>query len=238
MKAVIMAGGKGTRLGNLTRTVPKPMIQVCGKPVLEHQLEVMSRHGISEVFLLTEHLADVIEKGLGGRDHSAIQLRFMREERPLGTAGALRPLQDRMDDDFIVIFGDLIMNMDLRRLLEVHKRNRSDVTLVVHPTDHPQDSDLVETDAQDRITKIHLKPHAGPVQGLGNSGVHVFSRAIFDYLGGSEKLDLMKGVLPRMLQEGRGLYAYNTDEYIKDMGTPDRLARVERDILAGKVYGH
>lgn len=234
MIATILAGGKGQRLGDKTRDTPKPMVRVNNRPVLEYQLAVMKRQGVQEVYMLTEHLAEKIEEGLKGNVETPL-LHFIRETHPLGSGGALAALSSVLKSSFLVFFGDLIFQMDLRKLFNFHHQNHADITLVVHPTDHPHDSDLIEAGDDGSIQALHLKPHSHAVEGLGNSGVFVVSPRIFELLDGETKRDLMKDVLPMMIKNGFQCFAYETNEYIKDMGTPERLSLVEKDLKSGRV---
>ncbi len=237
MQVVIVAGGKGTRMGELTRTIPKPMTPLAGKPILEHQIDLARRYGAADVIVLTGHLGEVIEACFrDGRDRG-VSIRYHRESEPLGTAGALKEVEDWLADDFLVFYGDTLMDLDLNRLTRVHFEGRPSATLVVHPNHHPYDSDLVEPGKDGRIVAFHPKPHdAGKFyHNCANAGLYVLSRDLLQFIRAGEYADLGKHVFPAVLASGHTLLAYNTPEYIADVGTPERLQAVERDVLSGKV---
>ncbi|MGB0178186.1 MAG: HAD-IIIA family hydrolase, partial [Owenweeksia sp.] len=236
MKAVILAGGKGTRLGKLTKDIPKPMIPVMGKPLLEYQVELCARYGLEEVILLVNHLKDPIrDHFLNGADFG-IPISYFEEKEPLGTVGGVKEIEERLTEDFLVLYGDVMMEMDLNRLMGFHRSKKSQATLVVHPNDHPYDSDLVEMDSEDYITSIHPKPHPEGFRyhNMVNAAAYILSPEIFKYLEKGVKADFGKDIFPNIVSKLR-MYGYNTPEYLKDMGTPDRLEQVEKDLKSGKV---
>jgi histidinol-phosphate phosphatase family protein len=238
MKAVILAGGRGTRLGALTEKLPKPLIPLAGLATIEHQLMLLKRYGVDEVFILSGYLAGEISCAIGDGVPFGLHVEHVIEKEPLGTAGAIAQLDGRLTEDFIVLYGDVMMDMDLRRLMDFHLAKKSVCTPVLHPNDHPQDSDLVETDAGRRIVAVHPKPHQPGVwyKNLANTGVYAFSPEIFKFIEHGVKQDFAKNILPRVSQKGLA-YGYVTPEYIKDMGTPERLAKVEKDFMGGVVAG-
>lgn len=233
---VILAGGKGTRLGHLTQEVPKPMIEVCGKPVLQHQLEWAAGQGITRFLFIVNHLSESIRDHFGNGSRWDVQIEYYVEEQPLGTVGGIKELEDKLQTAFIVLYGDVMVEMDLSRLLHFHEERESQATLVLHPNDHPYDSDLVDMDEQDRITAFHSKPHDSGkyLRNLVNAGLYVFEPAIFPYLEKGVKADFGKDIFPRLVN-ALVMYGYNTPEYLKDMGTPDRLEKVSRDLANGRI---
>ena len=236
MKVVILAGGKGTRLGELTKDIPKPMVPLLGKPLLQYQIELLVRYGFKEVVLIVNHLSQPIKDHFGNGSDFGIDITYFQEEKPLGTVGGIKELEETLTDDFLVLYGDVMMEMDLNRLLKFHKDKKSEATLVVHPNDHPYDSDLVEMDDNGRIINVHPKPHSSDLiyHNMVNAAVYVFSPSIFNFLEKGKKADFGKDIFPRVYSE-INMYGYNTPEYLKDMGTPDRLEHVAKDIQSGKV---
>lgn len=236
MKAVILAGGKGTRLGNLTKDIPKPMIPLLGKPLVEYQVELLSRYGFSEIIFVVNHLGDTIEQHFKDGSAFGIKISYFHESEPLGTVGGVKEIEDQLQKDFLVLYGDVMMEMDLNRLLNFHHEKNSEATLVVHPNDHPYDSDLVEIDEDQRVVKVLPKPHPEGFlyHNMVNAAAYVFSPSIFKYLEKGRKADFGKDIFPKIFNQVR-MYGYNTPEYLKDMGTPDRLEQVEKDIKSGKV---
>lgn len=234
-KAAILAGGKGTRLGSLAGDRPKPMVAVDGVPLLERQIRCLTRYGVDEVFLLTRHRSEVIENHFGDGSDFGVTIRHIVEDEPLGTGGALRGLAGLADEDFYLIFGDVAFDMALSRLAAFHEARHPLATLVVHPSDHPLDSDLVRVDRFGMVRELVLKPHAGePPCNLGNAGLFVISPDLLTEIP-DRPGDLMKDVLADTLAAGHPLAAYRTPEYLKDMGTPDRLTRVNDDMASGRV---
>lgn len=234
MRCVIVAGGKGTRLG-LTG-IPKPMVPIRGIPLLEYQVRMVRQHGCTDILVLAGHLADVIIEHFGDGSRLGVRFEYLIEPTPLGTGGALLHARDRLQEDFLVLYGDVFFDMNLSALFAFHRSRGAMGTLVVHPNSHPHDSDLVEVAEDGTIAAFHPKPHrAGEdLPNLVNAALYVLTREIFDHIPRSAPSDLGKDVFPSVVAGGGRLCAYPTPEYIKDIGTRDRLAAVERDVGAGK----
>jgi len=236
MKAVILCGGKGTRLGSIAAEIPKPMLPVGGKPVLLHQVELLKRYGITEIIMITAYLADVIENYFSDGKKFGVSISYFRETAPLGTTGGIKEIDERLDSDFFLLYGDVMVNMNLARLIEFHKEKKATATLVVHPNSHPYDSDLLEADASGRIIGFHPKPHDENswYHNLVNAGVYLFSPKILSFVQKGIKADFGKDIFPKIFEK-EALYAYRTAEYLKDMGTPERLEQVNSDYSLGKT---
>lgn len=231
MTAVIMAGGKGTRVASVNSEIPKPMLPIAGKPVLEHQIECLRRQGITEIILIIGHLGHII------REHFGEEYRYIEETEPLGTAGALWYLKDEIKDDFLLINGDVIFDVDLKRFASAHKKYGGTVTLFTHPNNHPYDSGIVEADNLHCVTAWFAKEdERGWYKNRVNAGLHMISPKIFEKFDYAKpkKLDLDRDILKPMISE-RTLFTYDSPEYVKDMGTPERIAETEKDILSGRV---
>ena len=236
MIAVIIAGGKGKRLGQLAANRPKPMIPIGGKPVLEHQILALKRYGVTEIYMLTGYLHDVIEGYLGDGSCFGVKITYVTEETPLGTAGAVRQLQGKINSDFVMVYGDILFDFKFDDLLAFHKTNKGAATLVVHPSDHPYDSDLVVVDEESLIIQILTDGRqAGYYANISNAAIYLLTPIVFKYIPAEGKPDFIKDVFPAMLKASEKLYAYRSPEYIKDMGTLDRLKRVETDFQTGKI---
>jgi len=236
MRAVILVGGKGTRLGSVTSQLPKPLVPVNGKALLDRQLDQLRRYDVTDVTLLASHLSEQVEAHVEARADVLPRVRIYREHAPLGTAGGLHEIADELTDPFLLVYGDVLFDVDLRRLIAAHRAWSGLATLVVHPNDHPYDSDLVEIDAGNRVTAVHSKPHA-PGQhfhNLVNAGMYVLSPRILDFIPKGVSTDFGRDIFPAIFATER-IFGYATPEYIKDMGTPDRLARVSADEASGKV---
>lgn len=233
--AVILAGGKGTRLAGIRADIPKPMMPVNGKPLLEYQVEMCARQGIEKITLLVNHLKESVIDHFGYESHG-VTIDYYEEEEPLGTVGGIKAVEDRIEGDFLVLYGDVMMEMDLNRLYGFHQRRNSEATLVVHPNDHPFDSDLVELGKDDEVVAFLSKPHPVGLRyhNTVNAAAYVFSKSVLNRLERGVKADFGKDIFPKWIGEVK-MFGYSTPEYLKDMGTPDRLERVEADVRSGKV---
>jgi histidinol-phosphate phosphatase family protein len=238
MQAVILAGGKGTRLAQaLGMDIPKPMAPVQGVPLLQRTVELLRDQGIDDILLLVHHRADVVREHFGDGSRFGVRIRCLEESVPRGTAGALVDALPYLEEEFLVLYGDTLVDLDFRRMLDFHRAKQADLTLFAHPNDHPHDSDLVEVNRDWRVTAVHPYPHPedSEYRNLVNAALYVMRR---DLLAGSWPdvvIDIAKHAIPRWLQERKAVFAYRGDGYIKDMGTPERLAKVERDLQNGTV---
>lgn len=233
-KAVILAGGKGTRLGLKDR--PKPMVLIDDRSLLQIQIEWLKREGIEKIFLLLNYLPDIVMSELGNGEKLGIEIEYIIEKIPLGTAGALAQLKGLISEEFFVIYGDLLCDLDLEKLAGFHFRNQADLTLVTHPNDHPYDSDLLELDPQGKVTKFFSKPHPESLiyKNLVNAAIYLFSEKALALLNKNVSGDLAHNFFPEFVKK-LNIYSYKTTEYIKDMGTPDRLERVKKDLVSRRL---
>jgi histidinol-phosphate phosphatase family protein len=232
----ILAGGMGTRLRERSGDLPKPMVQLLGKPVLQHQIELCKKYGLCNIALLVQHRHEKISQYFGDGTALGVSLTYAIENEPRGTSGALRDALPILADRFFVLYGDTFMDVDLRKMWNVHLDSGAVATLLLHPNDHPQDSDLVDIDAHGAVCGILPYPHPPDrlVRNLVNAALYVLERVGLEDVTPIEgKADIAKHMFPRMLDLGRRLHGYVTPEYIKDMGTPERLDKVERDFVAG-----
>tara|TARA_B100002052_G_C15875455_1_gene596740 strand:+ start:851 stop:2101 length:1251 start_codon:yes stop_codon:yes gene_type:complete len=237
MKLVIMAGGKGTRVSKISDSIPKPLIQVDGKSVLERQILLAKKYGIREIIICIGYLGQKIKDYFGDGSDLDVVISYHQEAAPLGSAGALANLKNQLNEDFLLFYGDIIMEFNIQRMIDYHHGKNADSTLLVHPNDHPFDSDLIETNNDNQITKFLLKPHNDALiyRNLVNAGVYILSPKILNLIPDNQKSDLVSDILIRSLDKGLNLYAYNTPEYVKDMGTPLRFNEVSEDILEKKL---
>jgi D-glycero-D-manno-heptose 1,7-bisphosphate phosphatase len=236
MKTVIMAGGRGTRVSSIAADIPKPMIPFFNKPILEYQTECLKQYGLNDITIVTGHLGEVIHDYFGDGRTFGVNITYFTETEPLGTGGALFKMKEDLRGDFILVNGDIIFSIDFARLVEFHHRKKALATLVTHPNSHPHDSALIITDRDDRIIQwLNKEEPRLYYKNRVNSGVHVFSEKIFDLaLPEKDKVDLDREILKPLVGEG-GFFAYNTPEYIKDMGTPERYRQVKLDLENGFV---
>lgn len=234
MKAVIMAGGKGTRLSSITKAIPKPMVLLGGKPVLQYQIENLRNCGIVDIYIITGHLSDVIEVFFGNGKKFGVNINYFTETIPLGTAGALAYLKESLQSDFLLLMGDLFITVDFKRFINRHMNTDAMITLFSHPNSHPYDSDLLMTDDDDRVTGWLSKKDTRKdyYKNLVNAGLYIINPKLLDKLDEGRNYDLDKEIIAPSIVEGY-VYAYKSTEYVKDIGTPERLHSVESDIKNG-----
>lgn len=244
MKTVIMAGGKGTRIASVARDIPKPMIPIQGKPVLEHEIECLRSQGFTDILITVGHLGHVIMDYFG--DGSGISpatgkpfgvsIQYYVEEIPLGTAGALFQIKDQLTEDFLLLNADAVFDVDFRRLAAFHKAHGGLVTLFTHPNSHPYDSSLILADSQGQVQQWLNKEDPRPdyYANRVNAGLHILSPKLLEQQMPAGKVDLDRQLLKPLAGQGV-MYVYDSPEYVKDMGTPERYERICRDYHEGKV---
>lgn len=248
MKTVIMAGGKGTRISSVASDIPKPMIKIEGKPVLEHEIECLRDQGFTNLIITVSHLGSVIMDYFGDGSRFGVQIEYFNEETPLGNAGALFKLRDQLEDDFLLLNADAIFDVDFNRFVDYHKAKSSLVTLFTHPNSHPYDSGVLIADENGAVetwlTKEDIRPQW--YRNRVNAGLHVINPAVLDITGidpevvgtvidgKTIKVDLDRQILKPLCGTGK-MFCYDSPEYVKDMGTPDRYAAVCKDFAAGRV---
>lgn len=268
MKVVIMAGGMGTRIQSVRADVPKPMIEICGKPILQYQIENLKACGLTDITIGVGHLGHVIKDFFGDGSAFGVNISYFTEDHPLGTAGALfkmldgRACQDIqtstvLDEDFLLLCGDVIFDIDFNRFIAFHKEHKAWASLMAHPNGHPYDSSLLVTEVlppaqkgglpvnTHRVTKWMAKEDERLYyKNLVNAGLQLISPQLLRetlknfvprHPETPDKIDLDRDVLKPNIKSGK-IFAYETPEYIKDMGTPDRYYETEADIKSGKVH--
>ena len=235
MKVVITAGGRGTRIASLNADIPKPLFPVNGIPVLEHQILSLKKQGVSEIIITIGYLGNQIKAYIGNGQKYGVHVQYIEENEPLGTAGALYFLRGKMQEDFFLINGDLIFDIDLKRMMDYHKQKKAAATLFVHPNDHPYDSGLIVAGLDGRVEGwLTKEDDRSWYQNSVNAGIHILSPQILEQIKELKKTDLDRDILkPRI--PNRDVYAYFSPEYVKDMGTPDRIKTVEYDLSTGYV---
>lgn len=235
MKVVIMAGGKGTRIASVNSEVPKPMICVDNKPILEHQITCLAKQNLTEIILVVGYKGDVIENYFGNGDKFGVHIDYIREESPLGTAGALYFLKDVIKEDFFLVNGDIIFDIDFHRFYQQHKKNKCIATIFTHPNSHPYDSGVIVAEDNEKVVKWMTKEEERTwYKNCVNAGIHILSPKVFEKFEVLEKKDLDRDILKKLILEEE-LYIYQSPEYVKDMGTPDRFYAVQEDIRSGLV---
>lgn len=242
MQAVIMAGGKGTRLAALTKDeIPKPMVAVAGKPLLLWQVERLKENGITDIIMVIGHLGEKIQEYFGDGGQFGVRIQYLTEETPLGTAGSFYYLNGLLTDElFLMMSGDLFFDIDFGRMVEFHREKHAAATLFVHPNGHPYDSDLLALAEDGRVRRFDSKHNTRDYwyDNCVNAGIFVFQKKICDWVPEPVKRNLENDVLKAMIEAGEPVYGYRSPEYVKDVGTVDRinqaLADIERGMISGK----
>ena len=237
MQAVILAGGKGTRLASRLNGRPKPLIEVGGQPLLGRQLDTLGRQGIDDVVVLVNHEAGQIAAFLAARRNGRA-VRLIDDGEPRGTAGAALACLAELDDRFAVIYGDTLFDVDVQAIVADHVSHAAAVTVLLHPNDHPADSDLVEIDEDGWVTAFHPYPRSPGTEfrNLVNAALYICEKAALKpYVDANPPLDFAKDLFPEMLLNGARIRGYLSFEYIKDLGTPKRLDKVEHHLETGVV---
>lgn len=244
MKTVIMAGGKGTRISSIARNIPKPMIRIGQMPVLEWEIECLREQGYTDLILTVSHLKDSIINYFGDGSGLSpatgkpfgVKIDYFVETKPLGNAGALFQLKEKLSEDFLLLNGDIFFDVDFNRFVEFHREHRALATLFTHPNSHPYDSGLIVTDEMDAVLHWLAKEDMRPAyyKNQVNAGLHILSPKVLDVRPDTVKIDLDRQLLKPLAGTGK-MFAYSSSEYVKDMGTPERYETVCNDFLTGKT---
>jgi mannose-1-phosphate guanylyltransferase/phosphomannomutase len=236
VKAVIMAGGEGTRLRPLTANQPKPMLPMANAPMAEHVVNLLRRHGFEEIVVTVGFLASTIRTYFGDGSELGVRLVYATEETPLGTAGSVLNAIDELDDRFLVISGDVVTDVDLTALVEFHAKQGGVATLALVAVENPLEFGIVILDADGRVERFLEKPGWGDVfSDTINTGIYVLEPEVFDWIPAGRTIDFSAEVFPVMLEAGRPLYGYVAGGYWEDVGTLEAYLRAHADILDGKV---
>ncbi len=232
--AVIQAGGKGTRLIELTKDeIPKPLIKIAGKSILEWQIENLKRYGVEKIIIIVGYLGYEIKRCFEDGEKLGVSIEYIEESNPLGSGGSLYFLKEKnIGDDFILIYGDVMFNINWNRMEDFHIQSKAYATLLVHPNTHPFDSDLVALNSKSQVENFLLKGQKRErwYKNCVNAGVYILSKKIVFEMGKLCKLDLEKDILIKYAGKGV-LYGYYTTEYVKDAGTVKRFYEVEKAFL-------
>ena len=237
--AVIMAGGKGSRLRSITNDeIPKPMVPVDGKPLLEYQVEALKEYGIKKIVMIVGHLGEkIMDHFKDGKDFG-VDIDYIVEKEPLGTAGAFYYLKDKTDaKDFLLIFGDVFFDIDFDRMEDFHFKNAALTTLLAHPNGHPYDSDLIQTDDNGKVIGFDSKNNVRDYwyDNMVNAGMYVINRELLELVSEPVKIDFEKDILANQVKNGANIYAYHSPEYVKDVGTVDRINATVEELKNGLI---
>lgn len=244
MKTVIMAGGKGTRISSVASDIPKPMIKIDGMPVLEHEIMCLREQGFTDIIITVSHLGHIIIDYFGDGSKVSpitgkpfgVHIEYYIEEQPLGNAGALFKLKDKLTEDFLLLNADAVFDIDFNRFVEYHNQKGGRVTLFTHPNSHPYDSGLIVANEECAVEKWLAKEDERPkyYRNRVNAGLHIISPKVLEKNIDTLKIDLDRQLLKPLAGSGM-MFVYDSPEYVKDMGTPDRYEAVCRDFKNGTV---
>lgn len=244
MKTVIMAGGKGTRISSVASDIPKPMIKIGGIPVLEHEIMCLRDQGFTDLIITVSHLGYIIVDYFGDGSKTSpitgkpfgVHIEYYIEEQPLGNAGALFKIKDKLTEDFLLLNADAVFDIDFNRFVNYHKQKGGLVTLFTHPNSHPYDSGLIISNENGAVEQWLAKEDERPkyYRNQVNAGLHILSPKVLENEINTPKIDLDRQLLKPLAGTGK-MFVYDSPEYVKDMGTPDRYEAVCRDFKNGTV---
>ncbi|HEY1699973.1 MAG TPA: mannose-1-phosphate guanyltransferase [Trebonia sp.] len=237
MKAVVMAGGEGTRLRPMTANQPKPLLPVANRPIMEHVLRLLKRHGFDETVVTVQFLAAMVRNYFGDGEDVGLSLQYATEETPLGTAGSVKNAEEALKDDtFLVISGDALTDMDLSEMTRFHKESGALVTVGLTRVPDPLEFGIVIADDDGRIQRFLEKPTWGQVfSDTVNTGVYIMEPEVLAEVSAKESVDWSHDVFPKLLQRGAPIYGYISDKYWEDVGTLESYLKAQADVLAGRV---
>ncbi|MGH3088458.1 MAG: sugar phosphate nucleotidyltransferase, partial [Rubrobacteraceae bacterium] len=245
MKAIIMAGGQGTRLRPLTSEQPKPMIRIANIPCMEHIVNLLKKHDFTDIVVTLQFMPEEIQDYFGDGSDWGVNIRYSIEDAPAGTAGSVKLAESQLgledDDRFLVISGDALTDADLSRLARFHDEKDSDATMVLKSVENPLDFGIVITEEDGRISRFLEKPAWGQVfSDTVNTGIYLLEGSVMEEIPNPEtegEYDFSKDLFPKLLEAGRPLYGYVTDEYWEDIGTLEQYSSAQRDVLDGRING-
>jgi len=237
MRAVLMAGGSGTRLRPLTCDLPKPMVPILNKPIAEHIINLLKKHQITEIIVTLYYLPDSIKDYFQEGEELGVKLKYsIEEDQPLGTAGCVKNIADLLDDTFVVISGDSITDFDISAAIAFHREKKSKATLILSRVSHPMDFGVVITDSEDRIKRFLEKPSTSEIfSDTVNTGTYILEPEVLEYLPSHQESDFSNDLFPMLLERGEPIYGYVAEGYWNDVGHLDSYKDTQYDALQNKV---
>ena len=236
MKAVILAGGEGTRLRPLTSNQPKPMMPLANRPMMEHVVRLLANHGFDDIVVTVAFLANQIRDYFGDGSDFGVRMRYATEESPLGTAGSVLNASEELDDTFLVISGDALCDVDLTKLVEFHREKKASVTIGLKSVDNPLEFGIVVTDDDGRVERFLEKPSWGQVfSDTINTGIYVVDAEALKHVPTGRPYDFSKELFPLLLEMGRPIYGCVLDGYWQDIGNLEQYRQANFDALDEKV---
>ncbi len=232
MKAVVLAGGEGTRLKPLTYKRPKPLMPVAGKPCIDYVIRALVESGFQEIVITTAYLSDTLIKSIGDGAHYNASILYSFEENPAGTAGAVLRVANFIDDTFVVAMGDILVDVDFRALYEFHRKKGGLVSIALTEVNDPSQYGIAGVDRAGRIVKFREKPpREEAFSRLANAGMYVMEPDVLDFIPGDQKFDFSKDLFPKLLSKGLALYGYKLEGTWMDIGRPHDLWRASMEIV-------
>lgn len=238
MKAVILVGGEGTRLRPLTYSVPKPLMPLVNRPFLDHVLNLLREHGITEVVLAVSYRSESFEQAYGSGEHLGVHLTYVREEVAMGTGGAIKNVQSYLTpgETFLVFNGDILTDLDLTAMLRYHRETGSICTISLTPVQDPSQYGVVDMDQSGRILRFTEKPpREEATSDWINAGTYILEPEILGYIPARQHYMVEHGLFPTLLAEGKPLYGYRSKAYWLDIGTPAKYLQANADLLNGRL---
>ncbi len=237
MRAVVMAGGEGSRLRPITRNRPKPLVPVCNEPIMAHILALLKRHEITQIVTTLHYLGDEIQGFFGDGTDYDVQIKYSTESVPLGTAGSVKKAESLLQDDtFLIISGDALTDCDLTKAIEFHRSKGSVATLVLCRVPNPLEFGVVITDEEGRVVRFHEKPGWSEVfSDTVNTGMYILEPEVFDLMDPDKVYDWSSDIFPKLLADGRPMYGYVMDEYWADVGSLNQYHEAQEDMLSGRI---
>ncbi|PWK13847.1 nucleotidyltransferase-like protein [Tumebacillus permanentifrigoris] len=236
MKAVIMAGGQGTRLRPLTNRMPKPMVPLLDRPCMEYIIDLLKSHGITEIAVTLQYLPQVIQHHFGDGSSSGVRLHYFEETTPLGTAGSVKNASDFLDETFLVISGDALTDFDLTNAIQKHRECAALGTMMLTEVEDPTRFGVVTTDERGRIARFQEKPAWDEVfSHTVNTGIYILEPQILTLIEPGVVYDFSKQLFPSMLEQGLPLYGFVGEGYWSDIGTPEQYRETQVDMIYGRV---
>ena len=236
MKAVILVGGEGTRLRPLTCSIPKAMVPIVNRPFLEHMIDYLKEHAIDDIILALWYLPHPIQSYFGDGSSFGVKLTYVVESFPLGTAGAVKNVEEHLDETFFVFNGDIFTDIDLTQMMEFHRESGSKVSIALTPVEDPTIYGVVETDSGGRVKRFIEKPRREEApSNMINAGAYIIEPEVLGHVPPGLSFTFERELFPLLLEIGDPVYGYPSDAYWIDIGTPEKYLKLHHDLLAGRV---
>ncbi|MGF2617082.1 NTP transferase domain-containing protein [Rossellomorea vietnamensis] len=236
MKGVILAGGRGTRLKPYTLSVPKPMVTIMNKPILEYNIDLLKANGISSIMITTCYKAEKISEYFGDGRKLGVNITYLQEELPLGTAGGVFNSRDYLDEPFVVLSGDAFTSLSLRHAIQFHQENAAALTIVGKELVSPRGYGICKTDREGRLIEFVEKPHVGQIDSnLVNTGIYIIEPELLKKYRFEGYTDFSKDVFPSLLAEKEDIFVFRTDDYWRDIGNPEQYKLAREEFLTGQM---